>query len=253
MTGKELFELGLTTPCNSIKDLAERKRMILSLSPDEQAIYTQLLEEHQRKQKEAEDNERLERETKAFQERARQNYEYYKSKLPPRYKEACLENFKPQTELQSRAKRAAEDGASLILCGKSHIGKTYIGYATCDKFVREGKTARLIYANDLFAEIKEAFGSDSARKVVDKYVSYDYLVIDEFDKLFRTQTEFVYMNMIISQRYDYFRNTMIISNLSVEETQQALGAPIVNRIFAEGFLCELDGESWAKRLHGRAR
>lgn len=182
-----------------------------------------------------------------------QIYNEYKNSLPKRYRNVTLDSYVATTEKQKGVKSAASKGLSFLLCGESHIGKTLLGYGVCDLYAKAGKKARLVYANNLFTALKEAIGQGDIRREINYWSRLDYLVIDEFDKTFQTTSEYVYLNQIISQRYDNMLPTMIISNLPSAEARKILGAPICNRIYDDGYIVDLDGECWASTLHEQTK
>ena len=153
------------------------------------------------------EQERREEEKQRIKEKQRQQ-EYFNS-LPKRFKNASFENF---IGLEKERKQI-EKLTGGVMFGSNGNGKTHLGYSACRKVVENGGTAKLIKAFDFFNEIKKEFNNPStAGDTIKRYSDLDYLVIDECDKIYGSQTEYLNLIDLIGKRYDKELPTLVISN-----------------------------------------
>lgn len=162
----------------------------------------------QRKKQEA-----IQENIKQQKEQERQNA--YFNSLPKRFKDASFENcigLKQEKEKISKLTGG-------VIYGKNGNGKTHLGYAACRKVVESGKTACLIKAYDFFNEVKREFNNPATvGSTVKRYSDLDYLVIDECDKIYGSQTEYLSLIDLIGKRYDEKLPTLLISNCETLQT-----------------------------------
>jgi DNA replication protein DnaC len=150
----------------------------------------------------------IEKQEKKEQEEQKRKQDYFNS-LPKRFKNASFENFVGLEEERKKVEKLTGG----VLYGSNGNGKTHLGYSACRKVVESGKTAKLIKAFDFFAEIKKEFNNpQNAGETVKRYSDLDYLVIDECDKIYGSQTEYLSLIDLIGKRYDEELPTLLISN-----------------------------------------
>lgn len=164
--------------------------------------------------------------------------------IPTIYKDSTFDNFIAQTEAQKVAVDILKDGKSAILFGSNGTGKTHLGWAFLRYQVEQGRSGRYVKAFKLFAQIKSSFNSHTTERLVDEYCNYDCLVIDELDKRYGSQTEFVNLYAIIDERTDWGRPTILIGNMKPDELEEALGPSLVSRVCGLGTPIDLSGPDW---------
>jgi len=138
--------------------------------------------------------------------------------IPPRYQDATFENFEGYPQLVAELKT----GKSAILFGKNGTGKTHLAYAMMKHLAVQRVTVRYILAQDLFDTVRMSFSEPIRRADVEALKYVGYLIIDEVDKKFGTQTEFLSLYRIINYRYNWMRPTMLISNSSRDNLQEVI-------------------------------
>ena len=69
---------------------------------------------------------------------------------------------------------------NLLISGKSGAGKTYLASALCVEACHQFYTVKYTRANRLNLEFEAARANDTYKDQMDKLVSYDLLVIDDF-------------------------------------------------------------------------
>ena len=165
--------------------------------------------------------------------------------IPRRFTDATFETFECYNDRMKDIVEHLKSGKSAVLYGKYGTGKTHLAFASCRYHREQGKRVKYILAFDLFDSIKQAFGSGSAKSIVQEYSSFDYLVIDELDKAYGTETDFLYFYQIINARYNEMRNTVIITNADKASLPKVAGASSLDRIASDGgMLIEMTGENY---------
>jgi len=161
--------------------------------------------------------------------------------IPPRYKSCTFESF--VTDKPSIIDHM-EAGGSAILYGPNGTGKTHLAYAAVRHQIEQGNDARYILAADFFALVKQEFST--GRQDYKPYYSCPYLVIDEIDKRYGSQTEFIALYRLINHRYNEMLPTVLITNSGKEELIEVIGISSFDRIIEDGKLIHMDGKNWRR-------
>jgi DNA replication protein DnaC len=148
--------------------------------------------------------------------------------------EACLsfvENFK-----------AEESG--LIMLGDVGTGKTHIGVAICHKLCERNISCHVTTITGIVREIRKTWGGVGGEDaVLDMYLKYDLLLIDEVGSQYGTDSEKIILNEIINARYEDMRPVIVIGNVSGDELKEVLGARVVDRLKHNGVVLSFTGKS----------
>lgn len=164
--------------------------------------------------------------------------------IPLRYRGATLGPFPITAPGQDEVLDAATDFArtsganspGLVLVGRVGAGKTYLACAVLNEFLRKELTARFMSVVQIVRLIKESWKKDSDRtenQTVRSLISPHILVIDEVGVQFGSETEHIFLNELINERYGSMRPTIVVTNLTIAEFGELLGERIVDR-FREG-------------------
>jgi DNA replication protein DnaC len=178
----------------------------------------------------------------------RQNIERLlrKSGVLPRYISCSLENFKGKLP-QNRP---------TFICGPPGTGKTHlaVGYLR-EEIIRQGTAPPLfVRAVDLFREIRGTFRDGSYLTEAELLETYGravpFLVLDDLGS--EKVTDFVLQTLyeILDRRYGEYQETLITSNLSLEELAghyESHGDRLASRIAGMGTVMVLKGKD--RRLH----
>lgn len=170
-----------------------------------------------------------ERTLKARNERIRERI----NQLPKRYLHATFDNFEILSDEHQELVNFLKSGKSCILFGPNGCGKTHLAFATIRHYIENDKKAIYILAADLFDQVKALFGDKDAKDLSD-LERCDYLIIDEVDKRYGSQTEFIALYRLINKRYNEMLPTMLITNSSKDEIVEVVGPSVVDRIREEG-------------------
>lgn len=208
-----------------------------------------------------EDEERETRQEQEQQEQAKRQRAFEQAMsskgIPRRYWQKGLKDFAATECIDSRDMDAVRSyvhnqeevsrvGRSLLFYGPPGTGKTHLAlsilkiwkgggfYTTARKYTRE---LRNTYS-----------GEGREQDVIDRFVRYDLLVIDEIGKQFDTPAEKWAMFDLINERYNELKPTIFISNLSIEDFTEFMGEEAVDRIRENrGFSVLFDGRSYRRK------
>ena len=171
------------------------------------------------------------------------------SQIPPRFKNATFDNFVCKTDKHKMAVDFLKKGKSVALYGKNGTGKTHLAFATLRHLVNnnKGKKVKYILAFELFDMVRNSFNDISLKKDIDALGDVFYLIIDEVDKKFGTQTEFLALYKLINKRYNSELKTMLISNAEKEDLLEVIGLASFDRIIQDGSAINLDGENFRRK------
>ena len=131
------------------------------------------------------------------------------------------------------SKLKTTDKKLFLLSGQVGVGKTYILKATTHEAIKNGYFALYTTAFDL----NKAFLNyhcaklEDKDKILDKYLSCDLLLIDDLgteNKLNNVTTEYLYL--VINQRLESGKNTVITTNLNIDELKDTYDERIMSRI-----------------------
>ncbi len=175
------------------------------------------------------------------------------ARFPERYKDATFENYRfygtdAQKAAQGRLVECLRRGFPVVMYGNNGTGKTHLAYAAMRNQILQGKEAVYASLTDIIDEIKQGFGNNvPTARIVDKYISYDYLVIDEMDKAYGTTTEFLNIFKIVNGRYMTKLPTVLISNASKDDVMEIVGKSSFERIGEDGIAVHMDWLSFRIR------
>lgn len=131
---------------------------------------------------------------------------------------------------------------TLWLVGNSGTGKTMFAAIIC----RECLRAHYVKSYQIELELddcKSFKANESKTELLKRYTKYPVLIIDEIGK-FESKDEVKYLFMIINERYENKKSTVLISNKSKKELVEYLGQPIFDRFTENCMSIEFDFESY---------
>jgi len=168
-------------------------------------------------------------------------------RAPRRYENATFETFECDNDKERAVVEHMRSGKSAVLYGSNGTGKTHLAIAACRHQFELGKSVKYTTVFELFSEIKQSFGGGDPMRIVEQYSGYGYLVIDEIDKAYGTETEFLYFYQIVNRRYNEMRHTVIITNADRQSLPKVVGVSTLDRIASDGKLIEMTGENYRQK------
>ncbi|MCW2485743.1 ATP-binding protein [Candidatus Symbiopectobacterium sp. NZEC127] len=128
-------------------------------------------------------------------------------------------------------------GTGIVMTGSCGTGKNHLAVSMTKKIIRDHlASVELTDVMRITRAVKSTWRNSSELTegdVLRHYSSLDLLIIDEVGVQFGTQAESVILQEIINARYENILPTILISNLTFEQLQGAIGERIVDRV-AEG-------------------
>jgi DNA replication protein DnaC len=150
------------------------------------------------------------------------------------------------------------NGYLVALLGKRGVGKTQLAVSVVRKCAGELMTCQYVKAMDLFRDLRRAYapvakGERGEREddIIDKWVGYDLLVIDECHQRGETDWEQNTLVNLLDRRYDSHNCTILIANQTRAEFAESMGSSIVSRIHETGEAFECDWGSYRKQGNWR--
>ena len=124
-------------------------------------------------------------------------------------------------------------GTNLMLIGSPGTGKNMLAAIICQLVIKKDFTALHTTALRCVRRVKDSWKHNEIdeQEVIDNFTSTDLLVIDEVGVQFGSPTELLYLTEIINDRYEKRRPTILISNLTIKQLEDILGARIMDRFY----------------------
>ncbi len=174
--------------------------------------------------------------------------------LPKKYKHAGFKNFDLTPEKQKAFNTALAFSKNpqnkwLIMLGKNGTGKTHLAHAILK--VTGGIFRDFGDITDELLDAQAGFGIGRC-ELIKKYSQTPMLVIDEVDKVKKTDGRLSWLNKILNNRYNEMLPTIIIGNIDVKSFCELIdinnGQAMRDRIDEVGIVVSFDWESYRKRL-----
>lgn len=146
--------------------------------------------------------------------------------IPERFFNSTFENFEADTpEKQKVLMEIKSANKKNIICtGEMGTGKTHL--AMC--LVKEG--AKYWRLPDIFRAVRKDFNKED--ELLDELGNYNFLIIDEIGRQKFSDFENNLFFEIIDRRYNKLKNTMLITNLTIEEFIELYPQAILDRLQA---------------------
>ena len=130
---------------------------------------------------------------------------------------------------------------SLLLYGKTGLGKTHLSLAIAGKAVEEGYGVIYSSSQNLFNKLeKDKFGKADAN-TEEAILDCDLLIIDDLGAEFTTQFTVSALYNIVNSRELEGKPTIISTNLMLEQLTKAYGERIASRILSNYVMLYFDG------------
>ena len=113
---------------------------------------------------------------------------------------------------------------NIVFIGKASMGKTGLASGILLKALENGYRGQFIRAQDLFDEMYASLADRSSRKLLNRLVKLDLLLIDELGYINVKPEQANIFFKLIEERYRH-RPTIITTNLAYEEWPNFLGNP----------------------------
>lgn len=171
--------------------------------------------------------------------------------IPERFKNRSLACYTASGEGQKRALEFATNyadqfgevlktGRGAIFCGKPGTGKTHLSIGIALAVMERGGSAMFTTVQRMILRVKDSWrknSEESESDVLNMLVYPDMLIIDEIGVQFGSEFEKNFMFLLLNERYEKRRPTILLSNLTAAEVKAFLGERIYDRLREDGGQC----------------
>lgn len=185
--------------------------------------------------------------------------------LTPRFQTRTFDNFEATTPKRKEVLAATRRMADAIVrgdrsftgglfVGSPGTGKNHLAAAIANDIRPHGKTFLVTTMAKLARDIKRSWGRDadvSERETIARFTTPDLLVVDEIGIQFGSETELNFLTEIVGDRYDNYRPTIFISNLSPAQVVALVGERVRDRITEGGGSIDFGNDSFRQELRWR--
>nr|WP_315463915.1 ATP-binding protein [uncultured Rhodoferax sp.] len=184
-----------------------------------------------------------------------------------RFRDCTFDNYTPQNDDQERALAACaswpygvddQEGDSraknLWIVGTVGTGKTHLATAVLRKeFFVNGQEPGVVTHKGLLDEIRATWDKDTRTRTQDEVIrkygeDIALLLLDDLGAVNNSEQARTDLFEVIDRRYRNNLSTIITSNLSATELDEALGARIADRLRDGAILVSIEGESYRRPL-----
>lgn len=174
-----------------------------------------------------------------------------------KYQACRFENFQGGERLKGALRQLLASGESIVLCGNTGSGKTHLSVAMLAEWLRTKNTTDALFVTlpDMLLEIRDSFSDKSPRtekELVDLYASRLFLVLDDLGAEKPTEFTVATLSLILDRRIRQERQTIITTNLTIDEIEDYTNARIASRI-SEMKNVTVNMPDWRKRRGNHAQ
>lgn len=170
--------------------------------------------------------------------------------LPKRHMQADITELDDSPELAAKRRKlhdAIRRGAIVGMVGNRGTGKTQEAVLAAKDFITEElRGARYVKAVRIGMAVRESFGKPggSETAAIDEWVRPQLLIVDDVHEL-RDDKEYdrVIFTLLCDMRYDDAKPTILVANVTPEQSGKLFGASIADRINDGGGLITFNGPS----------
>lgn len=172
------------------------------------------------------------------------------ARFPERYRNLSFADYRLHGTPEQRATQKSliaclKAGKPVVMFGNNGTGKTMLAYCAIREQLLAGKDAEYTTMKDIIDLVKGCWSNGvSDLRVIERYTRPDYLVIDELDKGYGSETEFLNIFAIVNRRYNDRKTTVLISNASRADVDVVVGKSVVDRIGEDGVMAPMTWDSY---------
>ena len=161
-------------------------------------------------------------------------------RVPEKHLSMSFENFEGGQEFVEACKQYTSGG--FVLHGLHGIGKTHLAVSILRSKLETHKLpgerrlqrASFVTVPNLLLEIRDSFKKDnterSEKEIVDYYSEVPFLILDDLGSEKSTEFSITTLYIIIDRRDSNMMDTVITTNLSLQEIEYKLSARIASRL-----------------------
>ena len=179
--------------------------------------------------------------------------------IPLRFRHCSFQNFQTVDHSRKKNLRISKEyvgkhelGQGLFFTGPNGTGKTHLAVAILRELSLKGELHWFFVKTPyLLMRIRQVFkkeSSDSEESLIDQFIDYDYLVIDELGVEKITDWSLQTLYLIIDGRSDCLKSTIITSNLSLQGIEEKIDPRIASRIVGMSKVVRFESDDWRIRV-----
>ena len=137
---------------------------------------------------------------------------------------------------------------NVTICGKTGVGKSFLGAALVSEVARAGKSVFMIQDSALLSQVLATWKA-KGREADDfrrRFEDYQVLVIDDLDHERWHQAKCTFLADLIIARFGAMKQTLILTNRSSAELLPAFGSAVESRL-KRGRVITVTGEDRRKK------
>lgn len=179
-------------------------------------------------------------------ERLRNAVGFNNSCIPPRFAKMSFKDFQPTCDKAAKVKErvgkfivnfkdSMENGTSFLFSGGTGTGKTHLACATANNVIRSGRSAIYVSSLNYLSKVKAAWNEaagTSEDEVIESYVKFDLLILDELGKGELNQKERGMVFRLIDRRSEECKPTIGITKFSPDKLISLIDDDAVRRLKA---------------------
>jgi len=186
-----------------------------------------------------------------MRERMRQNEHgeaFRRACIPPRFTGKSFKDFAPHSSETAKAKEilgqfvvnwkeSRAEGKSFLITGSTGTGKTHLACAVANNVIRQGGTAVYVSCLNYLSKVKSAWAAgseDSEDAIIESYVAFDLMVLDELGKGTLDAKERGMIFRLIDRRYEEQRPILGISKIPEAALVKLIDDDAIRRLKAGG-------------------
>ncbi len=191
--------------------------------------------------------------------------------IPKRFHNCTLDNYKGNNQLIANLKK--HSGGNVVFSGNTGVGKTHLAVALmreleqkqwisrCKMNIQLAKEGKVpvwksrpekifVTVPDLLLTIRESFkdrAEVSEGQLIDRYSEVPLLVLDDLGSEKATDYALTTLYILIDRRYREEMDTIITTNLTLDEIEEHLHARIASRLSSSIMVCINSMPDYRKR------
>lgn len=168
--------------------------------------------------------------------------------IPPRFTSMSFKDFIPHSSETAKAKEVLgqfvmnwketrAEGKSFLITGGTGVGKTHLACAVANNVIRQGGTAVYVSSLNYLSKVKSAWVADSESSedaIIEGYVAFDLLVLDELGKGTLDAKERGMVFRLIDRRYEENKPIIGVSKIPEAALIKLIDDDAVRRLKAGG-------------------
>lgn len=180
--------------------------------------------------------------------------------LGARFTERTFETFEVEKENSEAFKKcevyadelSRETKHGLLLVGPVGTGKTHLAAAILKRAFDKGIPATMVSAPELLQGIQKGFQDPESRYLVEKVKTKAFLILDDLGAEMTTDWVRKEFYLLLDGRYKREMPTVITTNCSFRELEQAAGVRVADRLREMCKVVKISGTSWRGKKRGGA-